>query len=50
MFTIFEDAVSNDFIKDDFIPEGHGQVASGSGLGWTNNLTLCAESARDQEY
>ncbi len=22
--------VFNDFIKDDFIPEGHGQVASGS--------------------
>jgi hypothetical protein len=25
-----EDVVFNDFIKDDFIPEGHGQVASGS--------------------
>ena len=25
-----EDAVFNDFIKDDFIPEGDGQVASGS--------------------
>jgi len=22
--------VFNDFIKDDFLPEGHGQVASGS--------------------
>jgi hypothetical protein len=25
-----EDVVFNDFIKDDFLPEGHGQVASGS--------------------
>ena len=25
-----EDVVFNDFIKDDFIPEGDGQVASGS--------------------
>jgi len=25
-----EDVVFNDFIKDDFIPEGHGQVTSGS--------------------
>ena len=25
-----EDAVLNDFIKDDFIPEANGQVASGS--------------------
>jgi hypothetical protein len=25
-----EDVVFNDFIKDDFIPEGHGQVASDS--------------------
>ncbi len=25
-----EDVVFNDFIKDDFIPEGHGQVALGS--------------------
>jgi hypothetical protein len=25
-----EDVVVNDFIKDDFIPEGDGQVASGS--------------------
>ena len=25
-----EDAAFNDFIKDDFIPVGHGQVASGS--------------------
>jgi hypothetical protein len=25
-----EDVVFNDFIKDDFIPEGGGQVASGS--------------------
>ena len=26
----FEGVVLNDFIKDDFIPEGHGQVESGS--------------------
>ncbi len=25
-----EDVVFNDFIEDDFIPQGHGQVASGS--------------------
>jgi hypothetical protein len=25
-----EDVFFNDFIKDDFIPEGHGQVASGA--------------------
>jgi hypothetical protein len=25
-----EDVIFNDFIKDDFIPEGHGQVTSDS--------------------